>query len=183
MIESDALTLPPEAAAEAASFLRAGGAGEEALIAALTRSAAELCEQFTGTVLIARSFAEHWRVSGALQRLGRTPVRAISAVEALAVDGTKQPLSAAAYAIDIDANGDGWVRVSGPSGAHRIRVSYEAGMAAAWADVPAALRHGVVRLAAHLYSVRGGAEGGARRIEPPAAVTALWRPYRRLRLA
>jgi hypothetical protein len=47
-------------------------------------------------------------------------------------------------------------------------------------NLPAALRHGILRLAAHFYTHRAseGAPGG----EPPAAVTALWRPYRRLRL-
>jgi hypothetical protein len=44
--------------------------------------------------------------------------------------------------------------------------------------VPEPIRQGVLRLVGHLFAVRDGADG-----EPPAAVTALWRPYRRLRLA
>ncbi|MEO7750897.1 MAG: head-tail connector protein, partial [Sphingomicrobium sp.] len=44
--------------------------------------------------------------------------------------------------------------------------------------VPEPIRQGVLRLTAHLFSARDGAGG-----EPPAAVTALWRPYRRLRLS
>ena len=44
--------------------------------------------------------------------------------------------------------------------------------------VPEPIRQGVLRLVAHLFTVRDG-DGG----EPPAAVTALWRPYRRMRLA
>ena len=183
MIESKALALPPQAAAEAAGFLRAAGAGEEALIAALVRSAAELCEQFTGTVLIARGFAEVLQPTGGWQRLGRTPVRSIAGVAALAMDGSAAPLPAAAYGVDIDSAGDGWVRVTDPAGASRVRVSYEAGMAAGWSEVPEALRHGVIRLAAHFYNLREAPERRPSRIEPPASVTALWRPYRRLRLA
>lgn len=182
MIESEALALPPEAAAAVEDFLRAGGTGETALIAALTNSAAEYCEQFTGTVLIARSFAETLRPTGAWQRLGRSPVRAISGVEALPTGGPAQPLPAAAFAVDIDAPGDGWVRVAERTGATRVRVSYQAGLAADWDSLPAALRHGVIRLAAHLYSVRSADGADGRRLEPPAAVAALWRPYRRLRL-
>jgi uncharacterized phiE125 gp8 family phage protein len=53
-------------------------------------------------------------------------------------------------------------------------------MAAGWAALPAALRQGVVRLAAHFHAHRTGET--ARPQEPPAAVTALWRPYRRVRL-
>jgi hypothetical protein len=43
--------------------------------------------------------------------------------------------------------------------------------------VPEPLRQGIVRLAAHLYAARGEVEA-----VPPAAVAALWRPWRRVRL-
>jgi uncharacterized phiE125 gp8 family phage protein len=183
MIESEALTLPPEAAAAVGEFLRAGGAGETALIEALAGSAADYCEQFTGTVLIARGFTETLRPTGGWQRLGRTPIRAISGVDALPAGGPAQPLAPAAFAVDIDAQGDGWVRVTERTGADRVRISYQAGLAADWDSLPAALRHGVIRLAAHLYSVRTADGADGRRLDPPAAVAALWRPYRRLRLA
>jgi hypothetical protein len=44
--------------------------------------------------------------------------------------------------------------------------------------VPEPLRQGILRLITHLFATRDGTGG-----EPPAAVTALWRPYRRMRLA
>jgi uncharacterized phiE125 gp8 family phage protein len=183
MIESDALVLPPEAAAEAADFLRAGGAGEAALIAALTGAAAELCERFTGTVLIARGFTETVRPTGGWQRLGGTPARTITRVESLAAGSPGEALGPGAFAMDIDANGDGWIRVPEGAAVGRLRVVYQAGLAVDWAGVPSALRHGVIRLAAHLYAIRGDAGSDERRLAPPAAVAALWRPYRRLRLA
>ena len=62
--------------------------------------------------------------------------------------------------------------------ATRLRVAYRVGMAPDWNGVPEMLRHGIVRLAAQYYLRRG--ESGE--IEVPAAVTALWRPWRRLRL-
>lgn len=182
MIESDGLAPPPAAIAEAAAFLRAGGAGETALIEALTGTALELCERFIAKVLIARGFAETLRPSGQWQRLGRMPVRAILEAETLEAAGGAEPLPPSAFAIDIDAAGEGWVRVANPGAASRVRISYEAGIAAGWDEVPAALRHGVIRLAAHLYTLRTPA-AGERRADPPAAVAALWRPYRRLRLA
>ncbi|MBV8688412.1 MAG: hypothetical protein JOZ90_06765 [Alphaproteobacteria bacterium] len=181
MVESDELVLPPEAAAEAGTFLRAGGAGEEGTIAALMRCAAELCEGFTGTVLLARGFAERLRPSGRWQALARRPVRAISAAQNVAADGTLQPLPPELYETDIDGEGVGRVRFAATAGG-RVRIAYEAGLATLWEDAPAALRHGVIRMAAHLYGARTDGEAGERRLEPPAAVTALWRPYRRLRL-
>jgi uncharacterized phiE125 gp8 family phage protein len=180
MIEGEALVLPPEAAGAAKGFLRVERPDEDGLIGGLVGAAAELCEGFTGQALLARGFIETMPASRAWQRLTRTPVRAILSVEALPAEGPALAMPSAAYAIDIDANGDGWVRLTGPIEARRIRVGYQAGLAAGWADLPAALRHGILRLAAHFYTSRTG--DGGRAAEPPAAVTALWRPYRRLRL-
>jgi uncharacterized phiE125 gp8 family phage protein len=181
MIEDDGLVLPAEALAEAKALLRAGEAGEEAVLTAILASAADLCERFTGQVLIARGFRqtldqEPARRREGWRRLGRTPVRSIGIVEALAPDGAASVLAADDYAVDIDANGDGWFR---SGAAVRLRVAFQAGTAAGWADVPAPLRQGILRLAAHLYTFRSDAGAAS---EPPAAVTALWRPYRRLRL-
>ena len=61
-------------------------------------------------------------------------------------------------------------------GAGSVMVEATAGMATDWGSLPAAIRQGAALLAAHLYDT--GAGGGA----PPAAVTALWRPFRVLRL-
>jgi uncharacterized phiE125 gp8 family phage protein len=180
MIESDMLALPPAAVGEAKAYLRAVGTDEDPLIARLLGSAAELCEQFTGQVLIARGFREIATLGASWVRLGRTPVRAIGEVAEISASGARTILAAGAYAIDIDGNGDGWVRLGG-SGLTRIEVTYQAGIAAEWANIPAALRHGVTRLAAHLYTFRTGPDGGPA-AAPPAAVAALWRPYRRFRL-
>ena len=105
-------------------------------------------------------------------------MRGIDGVEAIDAAGAAAALPADAYAIDIDAAGDGWVRVLRAAGAKRVRVTYSAGMAIEIEALPEALRHGVVRLAAHLYTHRDRQDGAG----PPAAVTALWRPWRRLRL-
>lgn len=180
MIEGEALVLPPEAAAAAKGFLRVERGDEDGLIAGLLEAAAELCEGFTGRALLTRGFTETMPASRAWQRLARAPVRAVVAVEALPAQGPAQALANGDYAIDIDADGDGWVRVVAPDAARRIRIGYQAGAASAWADLPAALRHGIVRLAADFYTSRTAED--ARAGDPPAAVAALWQPFRRLRL-
>ena len=106
------------------------------------------------------------------------PVRAIAGVSALAADGTATALPVGDYALDIDAAGEGWVRLLRTITQKRIRVAYSAGMAADPNGLPEALRHGIVRLAAHFYMNRDAAG----EVAPPAAVTALWRPWRRMRL-
>ena len=181
MIEGEALVLPPEAAGAAKGFLRVERGDEDELIASLVAAAAELCEGFVGQALIARGFTETLPASRAWQRLSRRPVRSIGAVEALMLDGDSEALASDGYAIDIDSDGDGWVRLTSPGEARRIRIGYQAGAAAGWAELPAALRHGIARLAAHFYT-RRTAESGRPDETPPAAVTALWRPYRRMRL-
>ena len=180
MIEGEALVLPPEAAGAAKAYLRVERSDEDGLIAGLVAAAAELCEAFIGGPLLVRGFTETIPPGRAWRRLTRSPVRAITLVEAVAADGEAQALPPGAYGVDIDASGDGWVRVASPGEARRIRIGYQAGLAGAWAELPAGLRQGILRLAAHFYTNR--AADSARPGEPPAAVTALWRPYRRFRL-
>ncbi len=179
MVTGDPIEPGAAALGEAKAYLRIAGSDEDALVARLLAAAAELCEQFTGQALLARGFVETLPASPAWRRLSRTPVAAVTSVEALAADGTESALPVGAYAIDIDAYGDGWVRVPAPGTARRLRVGYEAGLAAGWTELPQALRHGAVRLAAHFYAHRDAPAASA----PPAAVTALWRPWRRLRVA
>ena len=167
---------PPVSLAEAQAYLRIETGEEEALLAALLRSATMLCEQFTGQLLVARPVEETIRLGGEWRRLKATPVRSIESV-VLAGDGGETLLGPEQYAIDIDSAGDGWVRLTG-GGEALAKVRLTAGIASNGNGVPEPLRQGVLRLAAHMFNARDG-DGG----EPPAAVTALWRPYRRARLA
>lgn len=161
--------------AEAQAYARVETGEEETLLAGLVRTASALCESFTGQVLVARPFEEVLPAGAQWQRLALTPVRAIEEVGALAADGSVTVLPSGQFEMDIDSRGDGWVRVAGDL---RIRVRGQAGMAVEPNGVPEPLRQGILRLIAHLFATRDGAGG-----EPPAAVTALWRPYRRMRLA
>ena len=170
--------LPIVSLSEAQAYLRIETGEEEALVAGLIRSASGLCEAFINQVVIARAFQLDVPASGAWERVPVTPVRSIGEVDAVDASGTATPLASDAYAIDIDSSGDGWVRVVQPNDQTRLRVSGSAGIADDENGVPEPIRQGVLRLVAHLFTER---DGDGR--EPPAAVTALWRPYRRLRLA
>lgn len=174
MLTSETPALPV-ALAELKAFLRVSVSEEDALLTAQLRAAVELCEAFTGRALIKREVREVLPATAVRLRLAATPVRAIESVAALDDDGATTPLEPDFFATEVDAAGDGWVR-SFSSAAKRCQVTYLAGMAADWNGVPEMLRHGIVRLAAQYYLRRGEAADGA----PPAAVTALWRPWRRL---
>jgi uncharacterized phiE125 gp8 family phage protein len=159
--------------AEARAFARIETGEEEAFLAGLIRSASCLCEAFLGQVVIERGFTETLAAGGEWQRLSIYPVRSISG---LVNSGASLPASA--YATDIDANGCGWIRIVDPGVEGIVEVSGTAGMAVTQNGVHEAIRHGVLRLVAYLFTSRDG-DGG----QIPAAVTALWRPFRRMKLA
>jgi len=174
-LQPPALPVPIEALR---AYLRIEGSEEDALLAGLVRSAGELCEAFTRLSLIGAEFEQAVPARPAWTRLDRTPVRAVLGVAAPGA-AAPVPLAPGDYAIDIDASGDGWVRVLRGAGAGQVLVRYEAGLAADWNGIPEPLRQGIVRMATHLYAHRDREDAAG----PPAAVTALWLPYRRLRLS
>jgi uncharacterized phiE125 gp8 family phage protein len=175
----DPVSPPGDAVDEAKLFARIEGDEEDALIGSLIATAIRQCEGFCAQILLQRGFTQRLGVSHIWQRLAVTPVVSISSVMGVPATGAPFALPVEAYAIDIDANGDGWVRITSPGLATRIEVSGIGGLASAWGFVPEALRQGVLRLVSHLYAVRDASDDPG----PPAAVAALWRPWRRMRLS
>jgi len=174
----DGLAEPIVTLSEAQAYVRIETGEEEALVAGLIRTASALCEAFINQVVIARPFQCELPASGCWERLPVTPVRAISDVSGLDSSGAATALPSGGFMVDMDFNGDGWVRTPPAGGISRVQVSGTAGIASDENGVPEPIRQGVLRLVSHLFTARDG-EGG----EVPAAVTALWRPYRRMRLA
>ena len=162
---------------EAHAFLRLEVGDDEALLAGLIRTSSALCEQFVGQIIIRREFRELLRVSGDWQSLRSFPVVSITSLNVLDVSGAPVLVGSTDLAVDIDADGRGWVRCVAVPARVQLEVHGTAGLAANANQVPEPLRQGVLRLVAHLHANRDGSGG-----EPPAAVTALWRPYRRLAL-
>ena len=165
----------PVALAELKAFLRISVSDEDALLAGLVRAAAELCEVFIGRALIERTVEEVAAATVRI-RLGAGPVRSIDSVAALDEAGAATLLDAGDFTAEIDAAGEGGVTLHMAPEAPRLRITYRTGMAADWNNVPEMLRHGIIRLAAQYYLRRGE----TKEAEVPAAVTALWRPWRRL---
>lgn len=168
------------ALAELKDWLGISASGEDAPLTAVLRSALDLCEGFTGLIPLETACEEVIPARAAWHKLTVRPVHAVTGVAALASDGTRSPLPVQTYAIDLDPDGHARVRLSGPASTPRLIVEMTAGLAPDWDNLPPGLRHGVIRLAADLY--RDRTEPGAPRT-PPAAVAALWRPWRALCLA
>jgi len=168
MIDDDTIAA---AVAAVRAYLRVEGSAEQALLERVAASAVALGEAFTGCVFVRRAVEERVALATGWAALAEQPVAAISAV--LGADGMALPV--ADYAFDIDAASRGWVRLTGA--AQPVTVRYSAGLAETWDALDAPLAQGCVLLAAHLFEARDA------KAMPPAAVAALWRPYRRIRLA
>jgi uncharacterized phiE125 gp8 family phage protein len=165
---------------ELKSWLAITTTRDDAYLVTLLHAALDMCEAFTGLMPLAATCEEVLTADAGWHVLRTRPVQAILEVRRppRGGAGTGAMLPPADYAIDLDADGGGRVRLLRES-AGGVVVRFAAGMAGDWAAVPASLRHGIVRLAADQFEQRGTA---AARNAPPACVVALWQPWRRLRL-
>jgi uncharacterized phiE125 gp8 family phage protein len=173
--------MPPmaEAIDAAKDYLRLDGGDDDALVYGLVTAALERCEDAVGEMLVARTMRDVIPAQAAWRWLAAVPVRSVSGVSALALDGSETALPVSDYEIDIDGGARGRVRLRTLPGATRIAVHYMAGRSEGWGGISIGLRHGVLRLVAHWYAYREMESVPA----VPTAVTALWAPARRLRLS
>ena len=167
--------LPGAALDELKQWLTIRSSTDDAALTAQMRAA---LEAFTGKVPLACLCEDVLAACAGWLQLSARPVVAITGVEAIPAEGARHALLPDAYEIDIAADGTGLVRITRQGDAGRVAVRYSAGMAPTWALLPEGLRHGIVRLAAHHWRMRDSAADTG----PPAAVAALWRPWRRIRL-
>lgn len=170
--------LPDAALDELKQWLAIRSSSDDAALAALMRTALEMCEAFTGAMPIVCTCEDILPASGEWQALSVRPVQSITGVEAILAEGARYSLAPDAYAIELEADGTGLVRVTRQGSAGRVAVRFIAGLAPTWETLPEGLRHGILRLAAHHWRERDSAADAG----PPAAVAALWRPWRRMRL-
>lgn len=162
---------------EVRGWLRLGAATDDAVIAQLIRAATNVCEAFIGQWLIARTVVEIVPVRAGDVRLSARPVTAVDGVSLIAADGGEAALAPGDYRVTISRDGTARLVIAFPGDAAELRVTYRAGMGAGADDIPEAIRQGIVRMIQHLYDARDGGVAA-----PPAAVAALWQPWRRLTL-
>jgi uncharacterized phiE125 gp8 family phage protein len=171
--------LAPAALGELKDWLAITTATDDAALTALLLAALEMCEAFTGQMPLEATCEELLPADTCWRALQTRPVQSLTGVEGIPPEGARFAFAAGDYAVDLDADGGAHVRVINRGIAGRIAVSFVAGLASDWTGLPDGLRHGIIRLAADAYRRRDGDGAGA---QPPAAVAALWRPWRRMRL-
>lgn len=163
---------------EARSWLRLGATIDDAVVAGLVRAATSVCEAFVGQWLIVRAGEDILPLApGGVIQPGARPVVGIDAVDLLLPDGGTVALAAGDYRTAIGRDGTARVTIDDPRGAERACVTYRAGIAEGANDIPEAIRQGILRMTQHLHDARDGAGAAL-----PAAIAALWQPWRRLTL-
>lgn len=179
---------------------------EDAVLEALVRAATEACEAFTRRALIAQGWSlwlDVWPRAGARERLWegvrvgaeaallaprrelalpRPPLLGVSAIVTYDDADQASAYAPANYVVDAASIPGRVVLRAGAAApaparaANGIEVRFTAGHGPDPADVPEALRQGIVRLAAHLFEHRGDDPAGRALADSGAA--GLWARYR-----
>ena len=116
--------------------------------------------------------------------LPRAPVISVSEVRYVDMGGTSTVLAPAAYQLDnasaparlAPVFGTAWPAARNQIAA--IAVTYQAGYGASWNDVPEAVRHAIMMMAATWYEHRENVVVGTIATELPSGVKIILEPYR-----
>lgn len=167
------------ALAELKHWLGISRPDDDAALGGLLDASLTVCEAFTGKAPLRQVVEETIALGRGWQELVSRPVRTIPAAALIAADGSRTPFADPAEALEWHIAGSACVQLLQALEGRGIAVQLEVGIADEWPALPAPLRQGIIRLAAHHYRDRDGKAGAV----PPASVTALWRPWRSVRLA
>ena len=164
----------PLSVEETKLFLRVDGTGEDAVIARMIAAAREAAEAYLRVALV----SQHWQLAfdgyaPVCVALPYSPVQRVSAVRVLDAAGQASTVDAAAY--HVNAANTQLVFDQQVSG-HRVEIDYVAGYGDAAADVPAAIRQGLLHHVAAMFEEREAAA------DLPRAAERLYVPYREVRV-
>ncbi len=196
-------SIDPLTYSEIRDYLRLDEGVDETLLITLLKMATQYVENFTGRALINRTITlfidgvdevdvalyEGIRVGPDLSirkryiELPTTPVSSVSSISSFGDDDTETTYASTKYFVDTVReparvylrDGEAWpssLRV-----ANGLKIVYVAGYGANRADIPEAIRLGILNIIAFNYEHRGDFEGVLRQ---PAMVQSLLQPYRKL---
>lgn len=152
--------------------------GEDALLTDLLGASLAMCEAFTGQSPLEQRIEERLPPRAGRQVLTSRPVRMLLSAELIDPGGVRVSIAGEGHGFVIDASGVAEAELKRDFTGQAIALQMIVGIAPDWAALPRALRHGIIRLGAHYYRDRDH-QGTS---QPPASVTALWRPWRAVRL-
>jgi uncharacterized phiE125 gp8 family phage protein len=164
---------------EAKAYLRLESDDQDASLGAIILAAISHAECFTGQMLIRREVRQIFSAGSGWRTLSAFPVTSVGGVTGIPAEGASFALDPSAWEAKIGSRGEAHVRVLQPGSAGRVEVAAQAGLVAGWDDLPEVLRLALLRLVGHFYAHRDASDDAG----PPAAVAALLRPWRRVRVS
>ncbi|MEM8724555.1 MAG: hypothetical protein AAGE86_03440 [Pseudomonadota bacterium] len=167
------------ALAEFKDWLGISRPNEDAMLVDLLAASLATCEAFTGQAPLEQTIEERISVKQGRYRLSSRPARMLLNAELIDQVGTRSSLGGQGHGFDLDDEGVATADLKFDLEGQAVAVTLMVGVAPDWLSVPKALRQGIIRLAAYFYRDRDS----ERTMQPPASVTALWRPWRTMRLA
>jgi uncharacterized phiE125 gp8 family phage protein len=165
------------ALAELKHWLGISRPNEDAILTGLLDASLTICEAFTGKTPLRQTVEETIPLIGGWQEITARPVHDLTSAALIAADGSRQVL-ALEDTLEWRIAGSACIKLLRPLEGRGLALQVVVGIASDWAGLPAPLRHGIIRLAAHHFRDREGKPAAV----PPASVTALWRPWRDVRL-
>lgn len=165
------------ALAELKHWLGISRPNDDAALTGLLETSITICEAFTGQAPLSQTVEEVIPIAAGWQELVSRPVQGLTGAALIAADGTRQTLTIPLDTIEMRIGRSACVQLLHPLEGSGVALQLVVGIAAQWDGLPAPLRQGIIRLAAHHHRDR---EGKASAV-PPASVTALWRPWRDVR--
>lgn len=171
--------VPGDAAlAELKHWLGISRPGEDETLSGLLETSITICEAFTGKSPLRQTVEEIVPLLAGWQELISRPVTELTGAALIAYDGSRQAIAVLTDVLEWRIAGSACVQLLQPLEGSGLALRLVVGIANDWASLPPPLRHGVIRLAAHHFRSRDDKAAAI----PPAAVTALWRPWREVRL-
>lgn len=174
--------VPGDAAlAELKHWLGISRPNDNEVLEQLIHASLTICEAFTGKAPLRQTVEEITPLAGGWQELVSRPVREITGAELIKADGTREVIAALTEALEWRISGSACIQLQRPLEGQGMALQLVVGVAEDWSGLPAPLRHGIIRLAAHHFRHRDSHGETSASAAPPASVTALWRPWRDVR--
>lgn len=171
------------ALADLKNWLGISRSNEDELLKDLLLSSVALCEAFTGQAPLYQLVEERLPVRAGRYVLGFRPVLSFGGAESVAQSGIRTALALDDFEFTLQPDSTACFELLRDMEGQAIAVRARSGLAGTWDDVPAPLKQGIIRLAGYYYRDRDVPGSAKSANAPPTVVTALWQPWRIMRLA
>ncbi|MEL7199855.1 MAG: hypothetical protein AAGL10_16210 [Pseudomonadota bacterium] len=176
---------PPDvsgaALAELKAWLGIRRPNEDALLESLLQASLSACEDAISLTPLVKIVEERLPNKAGSHCLTSRPIKNLSQIEAIGVDGARELIDGQAASLEFDEAGWAQLDIGEQSEASSVAVQVSVGISDIWEDLPPSLKQAIIRLSAFYFRERD--QDRAEKMPIPSSVEALLRPWRELRLS